>query len=97
MLNEENNDVSGTEITSTVVSFDYYSCEEAVRRLNEYLDHELDPRERADVVKHLAICKPCLERFSFEESLIISIKTKMQKLCAPTGLKSRLSALINRR
>lgn len=97
MANEHDHLVTRVKCNEESVSFDYYSCEEAVRRLNEYLDHELDPREREDVVKHLAMCKPCLERFHFEESLIIEIKTKMQKFCAPSDLKSRLSTIIQRR
>ena len=56
----------------------------------------LQPEERADVMKHLQICKPCLERFSFEEGLVVSIRQKMVKLCAPSALKARLSSLINR-
>jgi anti-sigma factor (TIGR02949 family) len=93
--NSSNNRVDVSQIfTQTEVEFDYYSCEKAISRLNEYLDHELTPGERADVVKHLEICEPCLERFSFEENLIVSIRTKMQKICCPNALKSKLSSLI---
>ena len=74
--------------------FDYYSCEAAIERLNEYLDHELSPEERSVVVKHLEICEPCLERFSFEENLITSLRVKMQAICCPHALKSKLSALV---
>jgi len=95
MANEDGEGVSETYVSKTVMSFDFYSCEEAVKRLNDYLDRELDSDEHADVVKHLHICKPCLERFTFEETLLISIKTKMQSRSAPNELKSRLSALIN--
>ena len=35
---------------------DIYSCEEALKRLNDYLDHELNDDERTVVVKHLEIC-----------------------------------------
>ncbi|HEY3328520.1 MAG TPA: zf-HC2 domain-containing protein [Capsulimonadaceae bacterium] len=97
MPNDDEKPAMPVEVKAAVVSFDFYSCEEAVKRLNDYLDHELDPAERDDVVKHLKLCKPCLERFSFEQSLIVSLKTKVQKFCAPTELKSRLSTLIHRR
>ena len=46
-------------------SADFYSCEEAVKRLNEYLDHEMTDEERVVVLKHLEICRPCLRRFTF--------------------------------
>ena len=53
------------------VGMDPYSCEEAVKRLNEYLDHELSDAERVIVVKHLEICRSCLGRFMFEQTLVV--------------------------
>jgi len=76
------------------MSFDYYSCEEAINRLNEYLDHELNSQERQDVVKHLKICKPCFERFHFEEKLIVLIRDRVAGITAPGSLKDRLRSLI---
>jgi len=97
MATEENETPVTVTITETsTITFDYYSCEEAVKRLNDYLDHELAPEERADVVKHLTICKPCLERFHFEETLVIQLREKMKRLCCPQSLKSRLNVLLNR-
>ena len=76
------------------IGVDYYSCEEAMKRLNEYLDHQLTEEERVVVVKHLEICKPCLSRFSFEETLLVSIRTKLCKICAPQQLKDRLRGIL---
>lgn len=76
------------------VGIDYYSCEEAVKRLNEYLDHQLSEDERTVVLKHLEICKPCLKRFSFQETLIISLRQKVTRLCAPSPLKAKLHFLL---
>lgn len=73
---------------------DFYSCEEAIKRLNEYLDHELTDEERCVVVKHLEICKPCLSRFSFEETLMVSIKMKLTGICAPQQLKDKLKNML---
>ncbi|MDR3710870.1 MAG: zf-HC2 domain-containing protein [Capsulimonadaceae bacterium] len=96
MANDKDNEAISSHLYEEAETFDYYSCEEAVKRLNDYLDHELNADERADVVKHLKICKPCLERFNFEQSLVITIKTKVKNLCAPPELKSRLSSLLHR-
>lgn len=74
----------------TVISFDYYSCEEAIKRLNDYLNHELQPEERTDVLKHLQICKPCLERFHFEEGLLASLRNRVARLAAPGKLRAKL-------
>ncbi len=77
------------------VSADFYSCEEAVKRLNEYLDHEMTPEERIVVLKHLEICRPCLSRFSFEQTLVISLRQKVSVLCMPEALRVKLHALLH--
>lgn len=74
---------------------DYYSCEEAVKRLNEYLDHELSPEERVVVLRHLEICRPCLKRFSFEQTLVVSLRQKVTHLCAPSALREKLHSLLH--
>jgi anti-sigma factor (TIGR02949 family) len=90
-------EVVSMEVTSeTHMVFDYYSCEEAIKRLNDYLDHELSPEERQDVVKHLTICKPCLERFHFEENLVVSLRQKVAERICPNGLRDRLSKIIKK-
>ena len=80
---------------SDCVSADFYSCEEAIKRLNEYLDHEMTPEERIVVLKHLEICRPCLSRFSFEQSLVISLRQKVTVLCLPAALRAKLHGLLH--
>lgn len=88
-------DVVSIQVTSeTHIAFDFYSCEECIKRLNDYLDHELSPEEREDVVKHLNLCKPCLERFHFEENLIVSLRKKTADICASAKLREKLARLI---
>lgn len=77
------------------VSVDFYSCEEAVKRLNEYLDHEMPLEERAVVLKHLEICRSCLSRFSFEQTLVLSLRQKVTVLCVPEGVRQRLHELLH--
>jgi len=76
------------------VGVDFYSCEEAIKRLNEYLDHQLTVDERVVVIKHLEICKPCLSRFTFEQDLIVSIRTKLCGMGMPQPLKDKLKGLL---
>lgn len=76
------------------VDADFYSCEEAVKRLNEYLDHEMTPEERVVVLKHLEICRPCLARFSFEQHLIVTLRRNVSLLCLPPGVREKLFALL---
>lgn len=75
---------------------DIYSCEEALRRLNDYLDHELTPDERVVVIQHLEICKPCFKRFSFEQTLIVSLREKLTHVRAPETLRAKLHILLRR-
>ena len=81
-------------LSGDCAGWDFYSCEEAVKRLNEYLDHQLSDSERVVVMKHLEICRPCLRRFTFEQTLVISLRQKVSRLCAPTALRDKLHGLL---
>ncbi len=73
---------------------DFYSCEEAVKRLNEYLDHEETADERVVVLKHLELCHSCLSRFTFEQTLVVSLRQKVTLLCIPPALREKLFLLL---
>jgi anti-sigma factor (TIGR02949 family) len=73
---------------------DPYECEEAIQRLNDYLDHQLSEMERVVVLKHLEICRPCLRKFTFEQTLIVSLRRKIHSVCAPEPLREKLHALL---
>jgi anti-sigma factor (TIGR02949 family) len=45
------------------------SCSEAVRRLWEYVEHELDPGDRERIDDHLAFCRRCCGEVEFAEEL----------------------------
>jgi anti-sigma factor (TIGR02949 family) len=45
------------------------NCEEALRLLAAYLDHELYFTEREGVQRHLEICRSCFSRAEFERRL----------------------------
>jgi anti-sigma factor (TIGR02949 family) len=44
-------------------------CEEALRRLAEYLDAELREEGRNEMEQHLARCRSCFSRVEFEKRL----------------------------
>lgn len=73
---------------------DFYSCEEAVRRLNEYLDHQLTDVEKVVVMRHLELCRPCLRRFTFEKTLVISLRQKAGHQAVPFALREKLHGLL---
>lgn len=45
------------------------NCDEALRLLAAYLDHELHFTERDGVERHLQICRSCFSRAEFERRL----------------------------
>ncbi len=44
-------------------------CEEALRRLFDYLDRELDTTHHAEMEQHLRTCRACFSRAEFERRL----------------------------
>lgn len=81
-------------VSDCVSANDFYSCEAAIRRLHEYLDHELSDEERAVVIRHLEICKSCMPRFTFEQTLIVSLRQKMKSAHMPETVRLRLHSLL---
>lgn len=51
-------------------------CEEALKRLFDFLDHELNDDERDAMQRHLSTCRSCYSRESFERRL----KTRLREL-----------------
>lgn len=68
-------------------------CEEAVERLYEFLDGELDAASMARVEEHLHHCSPCLEAFDFHAQLRSVVRSKCSEQM-PTEVKVRLLALL---
>ncbi len=70
-------------------------CEEALRRLFEYLDRELDGARHAEMERHLKTCRSCYSRAEFEKRL----KSKLGALGAsppPPEFAQRISGLLRR-
>ena len=71
---------------------DRMTCEEAFRRLDDYLDRELGPEERRLVDEHLRICEVCTREFVFEASVLTGVRRKLRTLLAPSDLQARIAA-----
>ena len=74
---------------------DQLTCKETLRRLDDYLDRELDPQQMAMVRAHLKECDVCGPESAFEESVFTCIKEKLQDLPLPDGLKDRVLGRID--
>ncbi len=70
---------------------DQLTCEEAFRRLDDYVDRELGPHETHLVREHLEVCERCAERFRFEEVILAAVREKVGRIRAPAGLKGRIA------
>jgi anti-sigma factor (TIGR02949 family) len=73
-----------------------FTCEEAFRRLDDYLDRELSAAEMTLVHEHLEICAGCAREFTFEESVLKGVRAKMTqiKIELPPGLQARVLAAL---
>ena len=67
-----------------------FTCEEAFRRLDDYLDRELSAREMELVREHLEICAGCAREFEFEASVLRGVRGKLRQLDVPADLQARI-------
>jgi anti-sigma factor (TIGR02949 family) len=71
-----------------------YTCQEAFRRLDDFLDRELTPQEMALVREHLDVCEGCAREFRFEASVLRGVRTKLRQLDVPADLQARITRLL---
>lgn len=74
-----------------MATLDRYTCEDVFRRLDDYVDRELSPREVELVNEHLKLCAWCAAEYRFEESVIRQVRDKVAHISVPTGLLARIS------
>ena len=67
-----------------------YTCEEAFRRLDDYLDRELSAEETVLVNEHLEICAGCAREFNFESSVLRGVRAKLRQIDVPASLQTRI-------
>lgn len=68
-------------------------CEDAIRRIFEYVDDELDDLSHSELEHHLHHCRSCLSRADFEKALKNRVhETGGEK--APDTLYKKIHSLI---
>ena len=70
------------------------TCEEAFRRLDDFLDRRLDHTEMHLIEEHLEICAACAREFTFEASVLAGVRQKLRQLSMPPDLMARITAKI---
>lgn len=73
-----------------------YTCEEAFRRLDDYLDRELSTEETVLVREHLEICAGCAQEFNFEASVLKGVRQKLRQIDLPASLQARILSVLER-
>lgn len=73
-----------------------FNCDETFRRLDDYVDRELDPAERAAVEAHLEVCAMCAAEFGLEREVLDDLRDKLRRISVPAGLRERISARLRR-
>jgi anti-sigma factor (TIGR02949 family) len=74
---------------------DDMGCELALKRLLEFIDHELSDSEHDSVERHLRTCRSCFSRMEFESRL----KQRLSALSTedvPSTTRDRVRNLIKR-
>jgi anti-sigma factor (TIGR02949 family) len=69
------------------------NCDQALRQLFAYLDHELDESELGAMQAHLHTCKSCFSRFEFERLLKDRVRSLRDEQATP-GISERIKALL---
>ena len=69
-------------------------CQQALQDLERFLDGEMDQPERGLLDTHLQGCTPCMERADFKRHVKDLIASKCGCDAVPTGLRDRISALL---
>jgi anti-sigma factor (TIGR02949 family) len=79
-----------------MAQIDRYTCEETIRRLDDYLDRELTPHEMQLVQEHLEVCAVCASEYAFEASALERVREKLQRIEAPADLRAKVSRALER-
>ncbi len=71
-----------------------FDCRETVRRLWDYLDHELSDSETRAVDAHLADCDRCPKHFTFEREFLAAVRLARTERGASAALRGRVRELL---
>lgn len=67
-------------------------CNDTLRDLFVFLDGELAPEQRTEVMRHLTDCPDCVNAFEFHAELKTVVAARCQGDELPSGLLERLQA-----
>jgi anti-sigma factor RsiW len=74
-----------------MTTIDRYTCEEVVRRLDDYVDRELSPREMQLMRAHIETCAACAHEHAFAVATLRTLKAKLRRIEVPGDLMALLA------
>ncbi len=72
----------------------FYSCRDAIKRLDDFLDRELTETELFRVERHLKLCHSCSKKFKFEQEIVQGIRKKLAQVTLPADLQNKIAFLL---
>lgn len=69
---------------------DAFTCSQAFRALDDYLDRELSPEDLVRVKRHLEECAMCAGEARFEAGVLREVRDRLRRLQLPEGLEARV-------
>jgi anti-sigma factor (TIGR02949 family) len=78
-----------------VSTLDRLTCEEMIRKMDDYVDRRLSADEVRRVKEHLETCAICTRQYHFEETVLSDLRGKLKRIDVPPDLLGRISRLID--
>lgn len=72
------------------------SCKEALERIYEYLDGELDGVSSEQVEEHFKLCARCYPHLRLEERFRARVREALSRPSVPGGLERRVLDVLDR-
>jgi len=76
-------------------SVDPVTCEQVFRKLNDYLDRELEDVEMQQVAAHLETCAQCASEHAFEATMLSTLKEKLRRVAVPPTLLEKVQRILS--
>lgn len=70
-------------------------CEEALARMYEFMDGELDEVAREEVAAHFEVCARCYPHLRFEERFRARVHEAAHRPEVPDGLRDRVLEILD--
>lgn len=70
------------------------SCQEAAQYVYRYLDGELEPRTRTELLFHLEACQHCVGVVEFERRMLDFVRVRAAAERPPAGLHDRVRRIL---